>query len=474
MLIQQLKEENERLKKMGGGMGGGGEGMTEAEKEEMKKQMEAEMEQKLQENMRAMAEMSKGWEEKLKEAQEKAAAEGDGTSGASESKRKQTVAHILNVHEDPVMSKAICYFFPPDKTTVFGNRNTAGSEDILLGGLSVRPDHCRVSNEGGKLTLTVREECKVLVNGAEVSGAVDLSHCDRLSIGTNYFFVVVNPPQIETPPEGGWPEVDWDYLNREIAKAQGLSVDVNWSAMTEEEKRRALLNDELVQVMPRVTEANALSNEMKRGISFETKITPVMTKNQGMISQVMVKVKKLDTGMEWLWDKIKFINRVYIMREQYEKHQEGSLDLSSLEPNEDPFWDPNEFMSMGYSTVFLKPLAYCMNIEDDYAIYHETQQDGVVRVKIAPCRQDGTLISEEDEGEGPYDDVEEPKDLIGKRYDILVQVRLFDPLFGRRRRAPLLLPTPQPSIPLLGHWLGKGRTQHSFPRYTAAQQSSPR
>lgn len=50
--------------------------------------------------------------------------------------------------------------------------------------------------------------------------------------------------------------------------------------MTEDERRRALLNDELVQVMPRVTEANALSNEMKRGILFETKITPVMTKHQ--------------------------------------------------------------------------------------------------------------------------------------------------------------------------------------------------
>lgn len=90
-----------------------------------------------------------------------------------------------------------------------------------------------------------------------------------------------------------------------------------------------------------------------------------------------------------------------------------------MEHNEDPFWDPNEFMSMGYSTVFLKPLAYCMPIEDDYAIYHDTQAVGVVHVKITPCRDDGTTIGEEDEG--PYD-VDEPKDLIGKRLDVLVQV----------------------------------------------------
>ena len=40
-------------------------------------------------------------------------------------------------------------------------------------------------------------------------------------------------------------------VQREIAKAQGIDVDVNWGAMSEDEKRRALLNDELVQVLGR-------------------------------------------------------------------------------------------------------------------------------------------------------------------------------------------------------------------------------
>lgn len=41
----------------------------------------------------------------------------------SEAKRRQKEAHILNIHEDPVLSKAICYFFPWQQTTTFGNRN---------------------------------------------------------------------------------------------------------------------------------------------------------------------------------------------------------------------------------------------------------------------------------------------------------------------------------------------------------------
>lgn len=102
--------------------------------------------------------------------------------------------------------------------------------------------------EGHVLTLTVREGCKVLLNGEEVVGERLLRNNDRLLLGTNYFFVVVNPVEVTSPPEGGWVNVDWDFTQREIARAQGLSVDVDWSNMTEEEKRRALLNDELVQV----------------------------------------------------------------------------------------------------------------------------------------------------------------------------------------------------------------------------------
>ena len=43
--------------------------------------------------------------------------------------------------------------------------------------------------------------------------------------------------------------------------------------------------------MPRVTEANALSKELKRDINFETKVTSVMHKTEGMTSLVMVKVR---------------------------------------------------------------------------------------------------------------------------------------------------------------------------------------
>jgi hypothetical protein len=44
-------------------------------------------------------------------------------SSNSEAKRREKEAHILNIHEDVVLSRAICYFFPRDEVTTFGNRN---------------------------------------------------------------------------------------------------------------------------------------------------------------------------------------------------------------------------------------------------------------------------------------------------------------------------------------------------------------
>lgn len=103
------------------------------------------------------------------------------------------------------------------------------------------------------------------------------------------------------------------------------------------------------QVMPRVGEANSLSQEMDKSISFQTKIEQsIGSSSQGVGSTVMVQVTNKLTGLEYLWDKQKFVNRVFLMREMYEKFSEGSLDPSTLPDEEDPFWDPVDFMSMGY------------------------------------------------------------------------------------------------------------------------------
>jgi hypothetical protein len=71
--------------------------------------------------------------------------------------------------------------------------------------------------------------------------------------------------------------------------------------------------------------------------------------------------------------------------------------------------------------VHLKPLAYCLPVEDDFALYRGAAAEGVLRVRAAPCRPDGAPLLEDDAAT-PYDDVEDPKDLVGRRLDVLVSV----------------------------------------------------
>ena len=42
--------------------------------------------------------------------------------------------------------------------------------------------------------------------------------------------------------------------------------------------------------------------------------------------QVMVKMRNLDNGNEWLLDRNKFINRKYLMQEMYQNFMEGDKD----------------------------------------------------------------------------------------------------------------------------------------------------
>jgi hypothetical protein len=55
-------------------------------------------------------------------------------------------------------------------------------------------------------------------------------------------------------------------------------------------------------------------------------------------------VRVYDTArdIEWFWDKSKFINRVYLIRERYERFAAGEADAVSWGDASDPFWDPNE------------------------------------------------------------------------------------------------------------------------------------
>jgi kinesin family protein 1 len=117
-LIRELKEENERLKKMSGSGGASsGVGLTDEEKEEMER-VKKEYEDMMAFNKAKMEEMEKSYAEKLKASAQIAA-----DNEADEPKiNMKNEPHLINLNEDPFLSGQIKHAMNPGWTK-FGKKN---------------------------------------------------------------------------------------------------------------------------------------------------------------------------------------------------------------------------------------------------------------------------------------------------------------------------------------------------------------
>ena len=78
--------------------------------------------------------------------------------------------------------------------------------------------------------------------------------------------------------------------------------------LTEAEKIKFMTHDDLIVVLPLVTEADMMAQELGANKSFDVKLT-VRLMNGIFKAEVCVEMKCSDTGQCWLWSKEKFLNR---------------------------------------------------------------------------------------------------------------------------------------------------------------------
>jgi kinesin family protein 1 len=427
LLINSLKEENDRLKKLmesgqlGGG--GGGSGMSEEEKAQMKAEFEAEVKANQEALERQLRESSMSFEQKMAEA--RAQIEAEVSSRKKDGNDKDTVPHILNIHEDVMMNHAVSHFFRPGKT-LLGNRATRSDINIPLSGVSIKPLHATVENTDGTLIITPDGDAEVLINGEQASAGLELKHNDRIAIGSNYAFIVVHPEQRKLLGEEPQKEWDWTEFQREIAKARGITIGSNYANMTPEERRQALINDEIIQLLPLVKEANAMAQAMSRDIVFETEVIASNLAASGKSANkvdISVKVSWRPSELEFIWDRNKFMDRVFIIRELWQKFTDGLVDPTTMSQDDDPFWDPIEITKCGSCLVHPSELYYRMRKEGDFPIIgRNSERQGQLSVRLIPCFPDGR----EDDDEELF--VEEPEQagadcIIGHRLDIKVCIK---------------------------------------------------
>ncbi|XP_048735911.1 kinesin-like protein KIF28 isoform X5 [Ostrea edulis] len=408
-LIRELKEENEKLKKAmesGGVVMQEGTGLSPEELEKMRKQMEEDIRAQLMANQAMLADNDQSWDDKLAEAR----TETEKIEGGADDKRKTKEPHLINLNEDPMLSGVICHFLNGGETSI-GRKDASPTPNICLSGLSIQKQHAVIYSTKGVIEIesVSGSGSKTKINGLPLTGRKALCHKDRILFGSNHMYVLMNPMKPETADTSLPKEITWEYAQKEIAQVKGFATG---SAGLSKEQQ--IVQEQVLEILPMVSEVNAVSEELNKQKSFEVVLISAAAQEGGDVTQsqaskVTVKMKNLLNGNTWLWERGKFITRRYLIQELYQKFLDGE-DISNIPKEQDPFWEPTEDVLVGTSNLFLQSLSYCLDFEDTLNISdYKGQEEGHLKVKLEPCDAKGKPIDEEAF-------VDDPRDLLNKPY----------------------------------------------------------
>ncbi|XP_067934246.1 kinesin-like protein KIF28 [Watersipora subatra] len=422
-LIRELKEENERLKKSmsGGGVMPGSTGMSAEDIEKMKKDMEEEIRAQLEANMAVIGSNSATWEERLKQAQN------EDTGVDQYADRKTKDPHFVNLNEDPMLSNVIFHYINPGVSTV-GRQDRDGKSkpDICLSGLSILSEHATLTCSGVTVELKPAEQgAKIKINGQPVTGTQTLVNKDRVMFGSNHLYVFINPKNDDSADD--LPKnITYEFAQKEIAQAKGFATG-STAGLTKEQQ---IVQEQVLEILPMVSEVNAISEELNKYRSFEVVLLSAAARgaaNSGSRgddnTRVMVKMKNLLNSNTWLWERGKFMNRRYIMQEMYQSWLDGE-DMSKTKENDDPFWEPTEDVLIGTTNMYLRFLCFPMDFDYPAPVKdYKGQDEGVIDLYITPCTANGKNIQDLDliasEAVEPEEAAEE---LRGKPFNFKIDV----------------------------------------------------
>jgi len=165
-----------------------------------------------------------------------------------------------------------------------------------------------------------------------------------------------------------------------------------------------------------------LSEEMKRNIKFSTKMQRVLPEfgtEQTGTTEVFVKVDNNETNYFYLWSTDKFMNRLYMMRENLNEFFDSGTMPDFSDHDKDAWWDPPEPLCIGTSYLSLKMLGYSLDNELEAKILSSEGQQGTrgtISIKYWPCDANGS-----DELDDELQ-VEDPSELLGKEIFFRVEI----------------------------------------------------
>jgi hypothetical protein len=133
--------------------------------------------------------------------------------------------HFVNLNEDPMMTGCLVYFFKDGETRIGRDKTNT----ITLNGLHIKPEHCSIVHEFGRVTICALSDAVVYVNGKQIEGVIEMFSSDRVILGSNHVFRFSNPLK----PSSALVEVDWNYAQNELHEEQQRLLKL---ALTQKEK----------------------------------------------------------------------------------------------------------------------------------------------------------------------------------------------------------------------------------------------
>jgi pSer/pThr/pTyr-binding forkhead associated (FHA) protein len=181
-------------------------------------------------------------------------------------------------------------------------------------------------------------------------------------------------------------------------KAMEAEKQMATKMLTEQRKRRRqnrALESQLAHLTPLVNDANAMSDEMEKGVKFELKLQ-VDSGDMHAQQDASAALKQISAVIHVVqhdgsinkWDSQKFENRLYMIREMYQEFSE--YGMRDIPLDQDPFWDPPEANDIGKSYVYLKALSQLVEIENSFAVIdYKGEERGKITVEIVPTGPNG-------------------------------------------------------------------------------------
>ena len=179
------------------------------------------------------------------------------------SKRRKTEPHMINLHQDPSLSRVLVHFLSRGENTIgkieekvrrrgkkggpaakaaahAQEAQAAAVVSIGLSGLSIDRLHAAITvTETPRYSIDraiAGSSAKIVVNGVPLTTTVDLHHNDRLLFGESNMFLFQDPAALSKP--GKKKMIDWDDAQHELLKKQGSSQEQLYSPSLPPERAR--------------------------------------------------------------------------------------------------------------------------------------------------------------------------------------------------------------------------------------------